>query len=154
MVSKRNWCWKDKGKGGAWGLSMHTGRNRISKRGRGWVWCWFTGSSDLIPKQLPKSMTGAQSVSGQVLWLGATLKGLTEAGVWSGWLAWQCYRWELAHGGEWTTWSWGLMSDEWAGEWACWDSTKSGAGCTITNIYYQDVEWGTFLIESEPKFKV
>jgi len=36
-----------------------------------------------------------------VLRLGTTLKGLTEVGVWSGWLAWWCYRWELAcKGGE------------------------------------------------------
>ena len=35
-------------------------------------------------------------LSGYTLWLGTTLKGLTEAGVWSGWLAWQCYGWELA----------------------------------------------------------
>jgi len=34
-----------------------------------------------------------------VLQLGMTLKGLTEAGVQSGWLAWQCYGWELAHEG-------------------------------------------------------
>ena len=38
-------------------------------------------------------------LGGYALRLGTTLKGLTEAGVWSGWLAWRCYGWELAREG-------------------------------------------------------
>jgi len=38
-------------------------------------------------------------LGGYVLQLGTTLKGLTEVGVQSGWLAQQCYGWELAREG-------------------------------------------------------
>jgi len=51
----------------------------------------------------PNSQATAQKHNGcpiclgsYVLQLGTTLKGLTEVGVQSGWLAQQCYRWELA----------------------------------------------------------
>jgi len=38
-------------------------------------------------------------LGGYMLQLGTTPKGLTEVGVWSGWLARQCYGWELARKG-------------------------------------------------------
>ena len=38
-------------------------------------------------------------LGGYALRLGTTLKGLTEVGVQSGWLAWQCCGWELARKG-------------------------------------------------------
>ena len=38
-------------------------------------------------------------LSGYALRLGTTLKGLTEVGVQSSWLAQQCCGWELAHEG-------------------------------------------------------
>jgi len=38
-------------------------------------------------------------LGGYALRLGTTPKGLTEAGVRSGWLARRCYGWELAHEG-------------------------------------------------------
>ena len=38
-------------------------------------------------------------LGGYALRLGTTPKGLTEAGVRSGWLALRCYRWELAREG-------------------------------------------------------
>ena len=51
----------------------------------------------------PNSQATAQNhnrcpicLSSYALRLGTTLKGLTEAGFWSGWLAQRCYGWELA----------------------------------------------------------
>jgi len=64
-------------------LSTHAGGNRISKRGREWVW-WLTGLLDLIPKQLPKSTTGAQSV----LVVNTLTRCNTEGADWSGVLVW------------------------------------------------------------------
>ena len=79
-------------------------------------------------------------LGGYALRLGTTLKGLTEVGVRSGWLAWQCYGWGLAHEGG------GMVH---MGLRAGVRRTKvraSGSGFTgarrgaITNVYNRDIE--------------
>jgi len=77
-----------------------------------------------------------------MLRLGMTLKGLTEAGFQSGWLTLQCHGWELAHEG-------GGMNhmvlrskvrQSQASKQGASGFLLSGAGRTISNVYYRDIK--------------